>query len=232
MPSVAFRAKVRPRVFVPVGDSMKKQLALAAALAAAPFAAFAGGHSYTYLEAGYAQLDQELPQQPDLDVDDIEAGGFYVAGSAVIAPSFHVFGAYRKGDDDVGISLPDGPEIASAGVDMSQGVLGLGWHHDLRERTDLVSELSWLRTKIDVKNDEQGAEEGDDVRLAVGVRHLIADNVELWVKGNYTDGDLYDGAFSASAGIQYKLTRTWGLVAEAEGGGDASMFGVGVRASF
>lgn len=111
-------------------------------------------------------------------------------------------------------------------------MLGAGWHHDLRERTDLVAELSWLRTKIDVKDDDQGAEEGDDVRVAVGVRHLIADNVELWVKGNYTDGDVYDGAFSASAGLQYKLTRNWGLVAEVEGGGDASLLGVGVRASF
>lgn len=212
---------------------MKKQLALALALAAAPIAAFANGHSYTYIEAGYVQLDQELPAPPGFEIDDIEAGGFYLAGSAEIAPSIHVFGAYRDGDDDVGLSLPmGGGEVASARVDMSQGVLGVGWHHDLRERTDLVAELSWLSTKIDVKNDEEGPEEADDVRVAVGVRHLIADNVELWVKGNYTDGDLYDGAFSASAGIQYKLTRTWGLVAEAEGGGDTAMFGVGVRASF
>ena len=211
---------------------MKKQLAVALALAAAPFAASAGGHSYTYIEAGYAQLDQELPAPAGFEIDDIEAGGFYLAGSAAIAPSIHVFGAYRQGDDDVGISLPVGGEIASAGVDMSQGVLGFGWHHDLRERTDLVSELSWLRTKIDVKNDQEGADEGDDVRVAVGVRHLIADNVEVWIKGNYTDGDVYDGAFSASGGVQYKLTRNWGLVAEAEGGGDTAMFGVGVRAGF
>ena len=211
---------------------MKKQLALAVALAAAPFAALAGGHSYTYIEAGYARLDQELPSPAGFDVDDIEAGGFYLAGSVAVAPSVHVFGAYRDGDDDVGISLPSGGEIASAGVDMSQGVLGVGWHHDLRERTDLVAELSWLSTKIDVEDDQEGANDGDDVRAAVGVRHLIADNVELWVKGNYTDGDVYDGAFSTSAGLQYKLTRNWGLVAEAEGGGDTAMFGVGVRASF
>jgi len=211
---------------------MKKQLALALALAAAPVAAFAGGHSYTYIEAGYVQLDQELPAPPGFEIDDIEAGGFYLAGSAEIAPSIHVFGAYRDGDDDVGISVPLGGEVASARVDMSQSVLGVGWHHELRERTDLVAELSWLSTEIDVKNDEEGAVDGDDVRLAVGVRYLIANNVEVWVKGNYTDGDLYEGAFSASAGVQYKLTRTWGLVAEAEGGGDTAMFGVGVRASF
>jgi len=211
---------------------MKKQLAVAVALAVAPLAAFADGHSYTYLEAGYAQLDQELPAPAGFEIDDIQAGGAYFAGSVAVAPSIHFFGAYRQGDDVVGISAAPIGEIDRAGVDMSQGQLGVGWHHDLRERTDLVSEVSWLRTKIDVKNDEQGAEEGEDWRVAVGVRHLIADNVEVWVKGNYTDGDLYDGAFSVSGGVQYKLTRNWGLVAEAEGGGDTSMFGVGVRASF
>jgi hypothetical protein len=211
---------------------MKKQLVLALALAAAPFAAFADGHSYTYLEAGYAQLDQELPNDEALEVDDIEAGGFFVAGSAALSPSLHVFGAYRDGEDDVAVSFPGLGEIARENVDMSQAVLGLGYHHSLRDRTDLVAELSWLSTQIDVRSDDEGAEDGDDMRAAVGVRHLIADNVEVWIKGNYTDGDLYDGAFSASFGLQYKLTRTWGLVGEAEGGGDTSMFGVGVRASF
>ncbi len=211
---------------------MKKQLALALALAAASGAAFADGHSYTYLEAGFAQLDQELPGIEGFEVDDIEAGGFFVAGSAAVSPSFHVFGAYRKGDDDVGVSAPGLGEIGSSNVDMSQAVLGVGYHHGLNARADLVAELSWLSTEIDVKGDEEEAQDGDDVRAAVGVRHLIADNVEVWIKGNYTDGDVYDGAFSASVGLQYKLTPTWGLVGEAEGGGDTSMFAVGVRASF
>ena len=127
---------------------MKKQLALAVALAAAPFAALAGGHSYTYIEAGYARLDQELPSPVGLDVDDIEAGGFYLAGSVAVAPSVHVFGAYRDGDDDVGISLPSGGQIASAGVDMSQGVLGVGWHHDLREREELREALRPIIGKV------------------------------------------------------------------------------------
>jgi hypothetical protein len=211
---------------------MKKQLVLALALAAAPFAAFADGHSYTYLEAGYAQLDQELPGAEGFKIEDIEAGGFFLAGSAALSPSLHVFGAYRGGDDDVGVSAPMVGEIGRASVDMSQAVLGLGYHHGLNARTDLVAELSWLSTEIDVKGDEESGQDGDDVRAAVGVRHLIADNVEVWIKGNYTDGDVYDGAFSASFGLQYKLTPTWGLVGEAEGGGDTSMFAVGVRASF
>ncbi|MBU8977233.1 porin family protein [Lysobacter sp. MMG2] len=212
---------------------MKKELALALALAVAPTAALADGHSYTYLEAGYAQLEQELPGLDGFEVEDIKAGGFFIGGSAAVSPSLHVFGAYRKGDDDdLVVSAPVVGPIGSASIDMSQAVLGMGYHHGLSERTDLVAELSWLNTEIDVKGDDEGAQKGDDVRAAVGVRHNIANNVEVWIKGNYTDGDVYDGAFSASAGLQYKLTSTWGLVAEAEGGGDSAMFAVGARASF
>jgi hypothetical protein len=211
---------------------MKKQLVLALALAAAPFAAFADGHSYTYIEGGFAQLDQELPQDEEFEIDDIEAGGFYLAGSAALSDTFHVFGAYRSGDDDVGVSLPGGPRLGSAGVDLSQYVLGLGYHTSLNARTDFVAELSMLSTEIDVEGDGQPSVEGDDVRVAVGVRHLIADPVEVWIKANYTDGDVYDGAGSVSAGVQYRLTRVWGLVGEIEAGGEFSQYAAGVRASF
>ena len=89
-----------------------------------------------------------------------------------------------------------------------------------------------LGTEIDVDDDGEGSVDGEDFRLSVGVRHLIADPVEVWIKGNYTDGDVYDGAGSVSAGLQYRLTPVWGLVGQLEAGGKFSMYGVGVRASF
>ncbi|MDI9237945.1 outer membrane beta-barrel protein [Lysobacter sp. LF1] len=210
---------------------MKKQLVLALALAAAPFAAMADGHSYSYVEGGYAQLNQELPDVDDAQIDDIEAAGFFIAGSAELGESFHLFGAYRSGDDDVGVTIP-GLGSGSVGVDMSQYQIGLGYHSSVGTRTDLVAEVSALGTEIDVQDDGAEAMEGDDFRLSVGVRHLIADPVEVWVKANYTDGDAFDSAGSVSAGLQYKFTQTWGLVGEVEAGSEFSLFGVGVRASF
>ncbi|HEY0501897.1 MAG TPA: outer membrane beta-barrel protein [Lysobacter sp.] len=210
---------------------MKKQFVLALALAAAPLAAFAQSHSYTYIEGGYAQLNQELPDVEGVQVDDIEAGGFYIGGSAALAESFHVFGAYRSGDDDIGVSV-DGVELGSAGIDMTQYAIGLGFHTALNARTDFVAEVSALSTEIDVEGDGEGRQDGDDVRLAIGVRHLIGNPVEVWIKGNYTDGDVYDGAGSVSAGVQYRLTPVWGLVAEGEAGSEFSQVAVGVRASF
>lgn len=212
---------------------MNKQLVLALALAAAPFAANAGSHSYTYLEGGYAQLNQELPQVDGIHIDDVKAGGFFVGGSVALGESqFHVFGSYRKGDDDVGVSAPIIGDLGSAGIDMDQGILGFGYHQSLNQRTDLVADLSYLSTNIDVKDDGEGGQDGDDFRVAVGVRHWIANDVEIWGKGNYTDGDVYDGAFSATLGLQYRMTPVWGVVGEAEFGDEFSQVTVGVRASF
>lgn len=211
---------------------MKKQLALALALATAPFAAMADGHSYTYIEGGYAQLNQDLPQVDGFEIDDIEAAGFFIAGSAEIAPTWHIFGGYRAGDDDLGVSAPFVGQLGEVGIDMSQYNVGLGYHHSLRERTDLVAELSVLGTEIDIEDDGEGSQDGTDVRIAVGVRHLIADPVEVWVKANYTDGDVYDSAGSVSAGLQYKLGSTWGIVGEFEAGSEFSQVAVGMRASF
>src|SRR3970282_1722918 len=90
---------------------MKKQLVLALTLAVVPFAASAGELSYSFIEGGYAQLNQELP---DVDlgggmvaqIDDSEANGFQVSGSVEMGASFHLFGGYKSGSDDVNVTVP------------------------------------------------------------------------------------------------------------------------------
>jgi Ax21 family sulfation-dependent quorum factor len=210
---------------------MKKHLALALALAVAPFAASADGISYTYVEGGYAQLNQDLPQ-PDIgEIDDIKATGYFLQGSAALSPDFHIFGGYRSGDDDVRVTVPF-VGSGEVGTDLSQFSVGAGYHHSINERTDFVAEVAYLNTKIDVEGDEEGAQEGDDGRISVGVRHMLSDSFEGWIKGHYTDGDAYDSAFSATLGGQFHFTPVWGVTGEVEVGNDASMFSLGVRASF
>jgi hypothetical protein len=214
---------------------MKKQLVLALALAVAPIAASAGELSYSYIEAGYAQLNQELPDV-DLgggmvaEIDDIEASGFQVSGSVEVGPSFYLFGGYKAGNDDVTVNVP-GFGSGSADIDLTQFNAGVGYHYSLSERSDLITELSYIGTEADA-DDEDASADADDARIAVGVRGLMTDSFEGWIKGNYTDGDAYDGEFSATVGAQYKFNQTWGIVGEAEFGDSASQFMVGVRASF
>jgi hypothetical protein len=93
---------------------------------------------------------------------------------------------------------------ASSDIDLSQFNAGIGYHYGLSDRADLVTELSYVRTDVDVEGDSMSA---DDARIALGVRGLLADSFEGWVKGNYTDGDAYDGEFSATVGGQFSTRR-------------------------
>jgi len=211
-----------------LGDYMKKHLALALALAIAPFAASADELSYTYVEGGYAQLNQDGEQGAGLDIDDIEAAGFFVGGSAALGETFHVFGGYRSGNDDVRVTAL-GVGSAEFDTDLSQFNIGLGYHHSISNRTDLVTEVSYIKTDVEI---EGASEDGDDGRVSVGVRHMLADSFEGWIKGHYSDGDFYDGSFSASIGGQFKFNQTWGVVGDVEVGDDQSIFMIGARASF
>jgi hypothetical protein len=161
-------------------------------------------------------------------IDDIEAGGFYINGSAAIGESFHVFGGYRAGSDDVTVTVP-GFGSGTTDIDLNQLTAGVGYHHGLSDRADLVTELSYLHTEAEVEGDST---DGDDARIAVGIRGLLADSFEGWAKGNYTDGDVYDGEFSATVGAQFKFNKTWGMTGEAEFGDSSSQYTIGVRASF
>ena len=220
---------------------MKHQIALALALAAAPFAAFAQ-HSYNYVEGGYTQINLDevakygSPMSGWTRFNDLDADGFFIGGSAELVGSLYAFGAYRDGSGDLDYRWSPPVNVvpgmtASLDADITQYNLGLGYHWSLNERTDLLAELSYYSTEVEVDNSYAGLD-GDDVRASVGVRHWMADSVEVWGKASFTDGDAYDQVVSGTLGLQWKLTEHWGLVGEIEGGGGYSQFAVGARASF
>ena len=224
---------------------MKHQIALALALAAAPFAASAQ-HSYTYVEGGYAQIKLDnvaeygSPHTGVVRYKDLDTDGFFVGGSIELVGSLYAFGAYRDGSGDLESSwqspFTDAGYRVSIDADTTQYNLGLGYHWGLSDRTDLLAELSYYSTEVDVDVDtvfgDPAGLDGDDVRASVGVRHWMADSVEVWGKASFTDGDAYDQVVSGTLGLQWKLTEHWGLVGEIEGGGGYSQFPVGARASF
>lgn len=191
---------------------MKKLLALALALAMAPFAASAGEISHTYVEGGLTRLDVNTSA---LIGDDIEFDGGFVRGSFAFADSFYAFGGYSRGsNDDFGLDF-----------DASETQIGLGYAHGLTDRADFIAELGYINRELDDI-------EGDGLRGAVGVRGLLGERAEGWVKAGYTDGGDFDGDFIGTAGVLVKFNPTWGLVTEAEFEDDAKRLSVGVRASF
>ena len=180
-------------------------LALGLLAALASPAALAGDLSYTYAEAGYANLDGD-------------ADGAYVKGSYDIAKGFYAHGRYAhfELDDNLGLGSND---------DVAMSELGLGWRYDLGAKTDLLVEAAAAHIDTDFGN-------ANGYRASLGARFDLAPAWEASVKANHYDGDDFLSATTGSVGVQWKFNQRWGVVADAEFGDNMDNFQVGVRASF
>lgn len=179
---------------------------LGLALIAAP-AAHAEGLSYTYIEANY--VDTELDAG---DGVDIGGNGFGLNGSVAFGESdFYGFGAYETVGEDF-----DGLD-----VDITRITVGGGYALKIDESLHAVVEAAYLDYDFDAAfqgiSDSASA---DGYRVSVGLRGLMADNIEGTAKIGYANVEeqgitLYDGAVG-ELGFRWHIDRAWstGLVAE------------------
>ena len=201
---------------------LPKRLALAAVLVAAPLCASASELSYSHIEGGLGRA--EVQGETFFGEADSTMTGEYIRGSVAVAESLYLFGGYETASDNAwGFGTQ---------VETDETHFGVGYRHPLSGRTDLISELAHVRR--DVQFDDgfgtyRGAASG--ARVSVGLRGGLSDNFEGLVKASYYGGD-FDGDFTATAGLQWRFTPTWGVVGEAEAGGDATKLTLGMRASF
>lgn len=217
-------------------------------LSTTAFSAHAAGLRYSFVEAGYAQAkidsgsDQALGQDQWAHIDDMKPRGAYVRGSVAAGETLYVLADYRQGKDTTGFGIGNAVTSSDGSfeADVEQGSIGLGFHHGISERTDLIGEVAYLWThakvydvRVDGRHSLNTSDAGaSDARLSVGVRSRMGKHVEGWALANYIGGDAYDRDFGATLGGQLKLNETWGLVGEANLGGTISEYRVGIRASF
>lgn len=207
---------------------MKKTLALALALATAPFAATGAELSYTFVEGGYTKVhvDNEFFDNPELD-------GGYVRGSYDFGNGVNLIGSASRVSDEIPF-LP-GVDLE---LDFTQYELGAGYHMAMSDRVDFLAELAWVRVDFDAELDgENDGENFNGGRGAIGVRGAFNDVVEGSLKANYYDGGDFDGAFTGVLGAQFRINPQWGITAEIEHGelllsDEDTRYTVGVRASF
>lgn len=216
---------------------MKKRFILAALLAAAPFAASAQEFSYTYVEGGYGQTTFDMNYNEDLEVD-----GGYIRGSFEISDSFHLFGQYTKmSGEEQWASISGGHSFDH---DFDLGELGVGYHHRLSDRLDLVTEVSLVSIGFKTTRTERPFfgdmtpysavdfdESSTEARVAVGVRGGTG-ALEGWAKAGYLSDGTFDGGFIGTLGGQVKFARMWGVVAEVELAESWNQLHLGFRASF
>ena len=158
------------------------------------FADASADFDYNYFEFSYADIEFD-----DFDVDG-DAWG--IGGSYELNDDIFVFGGYQSADLDFS-------------VDATTFRIGVGYHTPLSEAVDLVGNVSYLWTEVDVPG--LGDVDDDGFGLGVGVRYAATPQVELNGAINYVDfsdggddtalsvGGLYNftDAFTAGVGASF-----------------------------
>jgi hypothetical protein len=140
---------------------------------------------------------------------DGDIDGFGVRGSVEFADS----GVYALGNYQ---------NYSENGADVDFWELGLGYALNLSDNVDLIAEAA--HTDLDIV---------DGYRVSAGIRGNFTENLEGLLKANYRDVDVFGDDFSATAGLMYKISPTWGVTGEVEfDDQDGEIYTVGVRASF
>lgn len=133
------------------------------ALAATPARA-ADGVPWSYVEAGYLNVD----------VDDLSESGdnYFVGASFGLGKHFHVIGQYTNGE-----LAPD--------VDYTNWRVGFGWNGLLGDRADVVGEAYYLDESVDAPGVPSDSDNG--YRLTAGVRFVPIKMFEIDGFVHYTD---------------------------------------------
>ena len=175
--------------------------------------AMAGGLSYNYVELGY--------QHAELDGDfagiSVDGDGFGISGSFEVGESWFIAASY----DTLGFDFD---------VDLDQLAVGGGFYMDLSDRADFYAALSYIQAEISAPG--LGSADEDGYGVAVGVRGMVTDKVEL--NGSLSYSDLGDGADGTSfgAGALYSFTETFALGVALETDDDVTVYGIGARFYF
>ena len=189
---------------------MKRTLMTVALVATLPLVANAAeGLSYNYVEGGYSASKSDIaPATRDVDSD-----GWSIRGSAALHPNFHAFGDYTR------------ESVDNSALDRDQWRLGVGYNHELTQRTDLLTRVAYQ--KLDFG---QGFD-ADGYSVEVGARTVLLPALEGYALAGYEDLDNgFESEFYGRLGAQWKFNPKFGLAGDIKllKGGDTQWF-VGPR---
>ena len=192
---------------------MFKKLLLGTALVFALSPAFAGDLSYNFIEIGYQKADLD----DDLAGFSIDGDGYGIAGAFEVGENWFIAVGYSALDFDFG-------------VDLDQLSVGGGYHFGMSESTDFFATLSYLTAEISASG--FGSLDEDGYGVAIGVRSLLTDKVELSGSIGYSDlGDGADGT-AFNAGALYSFTENFAVGFDIGIDEDVTLYGIGGRFYF
>lgn len=192
-----------------------RKIVLVASVLAALGSAQADELDYTYVEAGFGQVE--------IDGVDEEGDALFLGGSYGIGDTWLLFGEYSTAEFDVG---------GGAEVDFDQFVVGMGAHFPIATSVDFVGKIGYVDWSADVST-PVGSASIDDTgyMLSGGVRALLGQSFELAGSIDYVDiGDSDDTGITLLG--RYRLTDLFSFGALITTSDDMDEYGLFARLSF
>lgn len=194
---------------------------LGLALAAAPAAQAAESPlSYTYVEAHYNNLNIDVVDDLDLSGN----GGGINASLAFGESDFYGFAGYETASG----------EFVDVDFDLGRLTGGVGYALPIDERLHVLGEVAYVDYRGEASRDGESEDANvDGYRVSVGLRGLMADNLEGIAKIGYTLVEdsgytLFDGAV-AEMGVRWHIDRAWSAGLSTELGDGINSFKLGLR---
>lgn len=190
---------------------LKRFLSIVVLLSVSP--AFAGDLSYNFVEIGY----QKAEFDDDFGGGSVDGDGYGISGSFEVGDSWFITASYGTLDFDFG-------------VDLDQLSVGGGFYMNLSERVDFFAVVSYIRAEVSASG--FGSADEDGYGVAVGMRGLVTDKVE--VSGSISYADLGSGADGTAIGVEglYSFTDNFALGLGIQTDDDITMYGVSGRFYF
>jgi len=197
--------------------------------AALPLPGIAKDLTYDRLTVGYADLTVARAG------DDLDADGVGASISKSIGTGFVIGFGYAALDVHQTV---DDPLLGPLAIDgsLTDYTLSFDWHTAVSGSTDVVFGVAYLDTAVDLTICDTTptcvSGNGDDTGygLAVGIRSMASDRLELGASINSTNYDETNTSFSI--GAAYFLTDALAIGVGFTTGDDVSGYAIGVRAEF
>ncbi|MFQ5509334.1 MAG: hypothetical protein ACE5FN_08350 [Leptospirillia bacterium] len=178
---------------------------LSAALLA-PGVAFAGGLSYSYVEAGVDVMELDAPAG--------DGDGVRLAGSLASGDTLFLFGSFT----DLSIDLDAGGKL-----DMERWSVGLGSHTGIADRLDVVAKVGYEL------EDVSGGGSSSGISAAFGVRAALLVELAGGLTYRYLDSD---GSLATHVRAVIPLAPLFSFFVGAEASDDEAIYRGGLRLSF